>query len=125
MHAALQCEIEILILQTSSKSSVSVVLSFFLNGDKNVVVPTFNLGEKMIEEHLIMMCLSKRRHLSPSSFFIYLQLKKKKNTSTWPLKFAHYVAKSYKLFDFQNYTEHRNSFGFDYRRETNSIFFLI
>ena len=24
-----------------------------------------------------MMCLSKRRHLSPSSFFIYLQLKKK------------------------------------------------
>ena len=58
-------------------------------------------GEKMIEEHLIMMCLSKRRHLSPSSFFIYLQLKKK--NTTWPLKFAHYVAKSDKMFDFQYY----------------------
>ena len=55
----------------------------------------------MIEEHLIMMCLSKRRHLSPSSFFIYLQLKKK--NTTWPLKFAHYVAKSDKMFDFQYY----------------------
>ena len=63
----------------------------------------------MIEEHLIMMCLSKRRHLSPSSFFIYLQLKKK--NTTWPLKFAHYVAKSYKLFDFQNYIEQKVESG--------------